>query len=226
MTSLAEIALDVHAAVRQHFREFRDTFRRQPAQPEQPNQAMLTEIKKMQQQNERLARQNVTLRGEIRDLKAKNARGNMEKKMYDSFAGINKEKFKLQQAENANLKQLKEQADQNVRSVVDQLTSDNNAATNNVRRFQALMTSAVSYLKEICRDILYNNVDMPEPIHWNRMDLFLRTNAQPSHLQFRPLRARPVHVNVIVPPVPPPQLPPIPQPRDDDAGDIDEEELE
>ena len=226
MTNLADVALDGHAAVRQHFREFRNAFRRQPVRPEQPSQAMLAEVKKLQQQNERLARQNVTLRGEIRELKAKHARGQMEKKMYDSFTGINKEKFILLQAENANLKQLKEHADQNVRSVVEQLTSDNKAATNNVRRFQSLMTNAVTYLKEICRDILYFNVDMPEPLHWNRMDMFLRTNAQPPHLQFWPLRARPVHVNVLVPPVPPPQLPPVPSQNDDDAGDIDEEELE
>ena len=58
------------------------------------------------------------------------------------------------------------------------------------------------------------------------MDMFLRNNAQPPHLQFRPLRASPIHVNVIVPPVPPPQLPPVPPQNDDDAGDIDEEELE
>ena len=108
----------------------------------------------------------------------------------------------------------------------DQLTLDNNAAISNVRRFQALVTSAVGYLKEICRDILYFNVDMPEPLHWNRMDRFLRNNSQPPHLQFRPLRARPVHVNVIVPPVPPQPLPPVAPQNDDDAGDIDEEELE
>ena len=187
---------------------------------------MLAEVKKLQQQNERLARQNVKLRGDIRDLKEKHARSQMERKMYDSFTGINKQKFKLLEAENANLKQLKEQADHNVRSVVEQLTTDNNAARNNVQRFQSLLTNAVTYLKEVCRDILYFNVDMPEPLHWNRIDLFLRNNSQLPHLQFRPLRARPVHVNVIVPPVPPPPLPPAAPQNDDDAGDIDEEELE
>ena len=102
--------------------------------------------------------------------------------MQESFAGVNKETFKFMKAEIANLKDLKTQADQNLRSVVDQLTSDNNAATTNVRRFHALVTSAVTYLKEICRDILYFNIDIPEPVHWNWMDLFLRTNAQPPHL--------------------------------------------
>lgn len=76
------------------------------------------------------------------------------------------------------------------------------------------------------------NQNMWRPVHWNRIDLFLRTNMAFLHLVFQPLQARPK----VLPP-PPLVLPPLNQPRlllppnnpptaltnqDDDGGHVED----
>ena len=50
-----------------------------------------------------------------------------------------------------------------------------------------LFGAACRYLRELCQDIMKQN--MWQPAHWNKIDLFLRTNTIASHLVFRPLQA-------------------------------------
>ncbi|MCO5581496.1 hypothetical protein L7F22_035381 [Adiantum nelumboides] len=168
--------------------------------------------------NQQLIQQTQKLQSQIDRLKAEKQKAARAKRFEGQFQEIEQgmvEALKLKKELTARAHQ---EATERAARHTANITADLRQVSNNLTRYRGLFQTAAQYLKEVCQEILVHNVIMPEPHSWNRIEVFLQTNTMPPHLQFHPLQPQPVHVPVVVRPVPPP---PAAQPADD-GGEVED----